>query len=198
VTAFYEEHPELFSQRKVYRLQELVIDAKQEQFSQIEADIKGLANINEVANLVRNKKYPFNVNTNVKSAEQLPAKLLKDLYKLKDGDLIILNSGKTLNVVSVVATKDASLKLADAKPVIQQYFNNKNRSELIKTELDTLRKKAEINYLGDFAEMQNKPIAKSVLANTEKESLEKKIDKTESVSNVKPKENVLDKGLKGL
>jgi EpsD family peptidyl-prolyl cis-trans isomerase len=206
IDAFYNEHTELFSKRRIFRLQELVVNAASDKLEAIQTSIKDLKGINEVATWLKDNNYAFNVNSNVKPAEQLSGNMLKILQPLQDGKFIVVNTGSGLSVVNLAASQEQPIARDKAEPIIQQYFLNKNKQELVKKELDALRTKASIEYLGEFTSMkaatEEKPLAKDASQMLEKNSSESKASKTEKTeeSSKKPAEeqSTIDKGLSGL
>ncbi|MGV3583180.1 MAG: EpsD family peptidyl-prolyl cis-trans isomerase [Methylophilus sp.] len=155
IDAFYNEHPELFSKRRIFRLQELVVNAPKEKLEAVQLGVKDQKSINDVATWLKDNNYPFDVNSNVKPAEQLSGNMLKILQPLKDGNFIVVNTGRGLNVVNLAASQDQPITKDKATPVIEQYFLNKNKKELVSKEVETLRSQASIEYLGEFSSMKN-------------------------------------------
>ena len=49
IDTFYKEHPELFENRRVFRLQELVVSVNKDKFAETETSLKGIKGINEIA-----------------------------------------------------------------------------------------------------------------------------------------------------
>lgn len=154
IDAFYKEHPELFEARRVFRLQELSVTAPQEKFGEIEAGLKAVSGINQVAQWLKEHDLPFTANSNVRAAEQLPLDLLKRLQPLKDGEFVVLKTPRTVNIVHLAASQTVAIARDKAGPVIEQYFMNQNKAKLAKSEMDSLKAKAKIEYVGDFADMK--------------------------------------------
>lgn len=193
VDKFYSEHPELFEQRKVFRLQELVIQAAPEKFAEIEAGVKDIKNINEVATWLKDHQVQFTANSNVRTAEQLPGNLLKILQPLKEGEMFLVKSDRAMNVVHLAASQAQPVPRDKATPIIEQYFVNLNKTNLVKDEVKALKDKANIEYVGAFAEMAQ---AKASAATEAAEASEKT---TPVTSGAKPKAaSAIDKGLLGL
>lgn len=196
---FYSEHPELFSKRRVFRLQELVVNTTPEKFESIQTGIKDLKGINEVAAWLKDHSYAFNVNSNVKPAEQLSGNLLKILQPLEDGKFIVVNTGNGLNIVNLAASQEQPIARDKAEPIIQQYFLNKHKNELIKSELEALRSKASIEYLGEFSDM--KDTASKTTSNKDESNAFDKADsekKEENANKPSEEQSAIDKGLSGL
>lgn len=167
VDTFYQENPELFEKRRVFRLQEIIVDVDQTKHAEIEASIKSLKGINDIANYLKSKNYPFNANSNVRAAEQLPLALLKKIQPLKDGEFVAIPSGKALNIVHLAASQSKPIARDKATPIIEQYFLNQNKATVAKAEMADLNKKAKVEFVGAFADMK-----KAATANTEKPATE--------------------------
>lgn len=191
IDTFYNEHPELFEKRRVFRLQELVVQAAPEKFAEIEAGVKDIKNINEVAAWLKQNQIQFTANSNVRTAEQLPGNLLKVLQPLADGELFLLKTDRSLNVVHLAASQSQPVARDKATPIIEQYFVNLNKTNLITEEVKGLKEKAKIEYVGAFAEMAKLP------ATQEKTTEAAPIEAAEKATQDKAP-SAIDKGLSGL
>lgn len=209
IDTFYQEHTELFANRRVFRLQELVVDISKDKFAEVEAGLKDIKSINEIAAWLKAKNYPFTANSNVRAAEQLPLDMLKKLQPLKDGDLILVPTGRSLNVLHLAASQSTPISRENATPFIEQYFLNQNKSKLAKKEMESLKSKAKIEFVGAFSDMKNPDVTTPVAndANSEKvlpkadlaTAPASEVEKTTEAA-VKPSANQssIDKGLSGL
>lgn len=151
---FYGKHPELFEKRRIYRLQELAVAVANDKASEIEAAVKASKGINDVANWLKQKDYKFSANANVRAAEQLPLEMLPRLQQMKEGEFIILPSQNSINIVMLAGVQEQPLTVEKATPLIEQYFFNQRKSEIAKKQIEELRKKAKVEYLGNFSEMK--------------------------------------------
>lgn len=150
---FYAKHPELFENRRIYRLQELAVMAGNDKLAEIEAGMKTVSNINGIANWLKQKDYKFSINVNMRAAEQLPLELLAKLYRMKDGEIIVIPNQNSINIVVMAGSQEQPLTMEKATPLIEQYFLSQRKSEIAKQQVATLRKEAKIEFLGDFADM---------------------------------------------
>ncbi len=154
VDAFYKEKPELFENRRVFRLQELAINVDKDKYAEIAEKVATTKNINEVAAWLKEKNYPFSANSNVRAAEQLPLDFLKKLQPLQDGDLIAVSNNASVSIVHLAASQTMPITREKATPVIEQYFLNQNKAALAKKEMAALNEKANIEFIGAFADMK--------------------------------------------
>jgi EpsD family peptidyl-prolyl cis-trans isomerase len=176
VDDFYVKHPELFEKRRIFRLQELVVDVGQDKYQEIETDLKKINGINEIATWLKNKNYPFTANSNVRTAEQVPLELLKKIQPLKDGEFVVVPTPQSLSIVHIAASQNAPITRDKADPIIEQYFVNQNKTSLAKKEMLALKDKAKVEYVGAFADLKNN--SKESSATTEAVN---QISSTESV-----------------
>ena len=201
IDTFYTENPELFAKRRVFRLQELVVEVAQDKHAEIADNITALKNINEIATWLKDNKYPFNANSNVRAAEQLPLELLKKLQPLKDGEFITVPSGNTLNIVHIAASQTLPITREKATPIIEQYFLNQDKNQLAKAEMLALNKSAKVEYVGAFADMKkNEQTATEAIKKSDAIKTMPKVAAPEEQSTAeKPKaaEANMDKGLAG-
>lgn len=158
---FYQENPALFENRRVFRLQELAVNVSADKYAEIEENVKRVKNINEVAAWLKSQNYPFNANSNVRAAEQLPLDFLTQIQTLKDGELIVTKTPQSISVVHIAASQSAPIARDKATPIIEQYFLNQNKSALAKKEMAALKEKANIEYVGAFADMKTTGDTKS-------------------------------------
>jgi len=160
IDTFYKEHPELFESRRVFNLQELVVVAGKDKFAELEAGLKPIKGINEIAIWLRDHNYPFSVNSNVKAAEQLPMELLKKLQQLKTGEVLMAPTPTTFNIIHLAGEESAPILRTKATPIIEQYFLNQNKTNLAKKEMAALNDKAKIEFMGMFSEMKKSELIK--------------------------------------
>lgn len=188
IDSFYESHPELFSKRHVFNLQELAIGNGSEQVQAIESVVESKTNISEVAEWLKQEGYQFSLNANVRAAEQLPSKLLEELKNRQVGDMITVVNGKSVNVINIAALEQQPISKDKAKPIIEKYFVNKRKKEKVKSRMDAIKQAADIQYVGVFAE---KPL-------NDQESISQEASQSgDALMNDQPEQSDLDKGLAG-
>lgn len=161
VDAFYDKHPELFSARRAYRLQQLVLVTPLDTAA-IQAAIQGAQNLGDVAKKLAAMKVGFNETTATVLPEQLPMRLAEEFGKLKVGNIVSVPSanGGAPTIAQILAVQEAPLPKDKAAPAVERFLNNQRQTEAINTELKTLKDKAKIVYLGEFdpkREAEKKP-----------------------------------------
>lgn len=149
---YYDKHPELFSERRIYRLQELSVQVTPDNVAQVTEKLAGVRNLNEFVEWLKANNIPARGGQSVKAAEQLPLELLPRLHALKDGQALTLSGNNTLNVLYLAGSQTQPVNLEQATPVIERYLLNAKKRELAEQELKRLRDATKVEYLGEYAE----------------------------------------------
>lgn len=152
ITAYYNQHPELFGQRKLYQLQEVAIKAPASEHEAIRAQLAAAKSLNEFGGWLKSKNYPINATQEIKAAEQLPAPLLAKLQTMPDGQATIVTAPDGLVILVLAGSRLQPVTEAQAKPAIERLVQAQKRREVAKQELDKLKAAAKIEYLGDYVE----------------------------------------------
>ena len=174
VAKMYRERPELFAERKIYRLQELAIQAHPEITQQaLEEQIRKAKSLNDVVTWLKSLNVPFNANTTVKAAEQLPLEVVPRLAQLAVGQVMLMPAQQGYLLVQVAATEKQPLDEQRAQPFIEQFLMNQKRLELARGEVKSLRDAAKIEYIGDFAAHAPAKAEKPAPAAGEKSAIDK-------------------------
>lgn len=168
IADYYGKHPELFAERRVYRLQEITIQVTPANADAVKAQLAQAKNLNDLVQWLKAQNIPARVSQSAKAAEQLPLEILKRLHQMKDGQAMTLAGPHSLNVLIVASSQLQPLTQEQAKPMIERFIASAKKREAAEAELKQLREKAKIEYLGDYAEagketvpaqhaMQNQP-----------------------------------------
>ncbi|MBT0962770.1 EpsD family peptidyl-prolyl cis-trans isomerase [Denitromonas iodatirespirans] len=150
IKAFYDEHPALFAQRRIYTLQELNISVSPEQAGALRDAVSAAGNLNEVVAWLREHNLPFQVGGGVRAAEQLPLETLPRFAGMKDGQIGLVTTPKGVLVIYLAASREQPLDLAAATPFIERFLLNRTKADMARNELKRLRDVAQIEYMGKF------------------------------------------------
>ncbi|MGA7950529.1 MAG: EpsD family peptidyl-prolyl cis-trans isomerase [Thiobacillaceae bacterium] len=153
ISDFINKHPELFSARRIYRLEEINIQNALGKADEIRSQLTASKNMNEFAQWLKAQGYKFDAVQAGRSAEQLPSALATQLLKAKPGQAIISNDNGNLVVILVAAAVSQPLSEEQAKPVAERILMTQKRREIAEQQLNTLRSAAKIEYLGDYADL---------------------------------------------
>lgn len=152
VSAYFNAHPELFSQRKVYRLQEISIKAPADKVESVRSQLVASKTLVDFGAWLKSQDIPFKAAQGVKPAEQLPQAILPKLSELPKGQAMVVNTPDGLLVIVMADSQTQPVTLEQAKPAIARVLQQQARQKAVKDQLDTLKTAARIEYLGEFAD----------------------------------------------
>ena len=151
VAAYYEGHPALFKERRVYSLQEVVIEATPEQVESLKKTLASSKTFVDFVNYLKANNIRFAGNEAVRAAEQLPLASLDQFAKMKDGQANLNVRPGGAQVINLAASRPQPVSLQQATPAIEQFLLNERKRKLIADDLQALRSSIPIVYMGDFA-----------------------------------------------
>jgi EpsD family peptidyl-prolyl cis-trans isomerase len=152
VQKYYEEHPALFKDRRVYNLQEIAIEAKPEQLAEMKSHLEATKDIGEFVEFLKANDYRYSGNQAVRTAEQLPLSSLARIAAMKDGQALFSATPTGALVVVLVASRAQPATLEQARPAIEHFLLNERKRELVAKDIKALRDAATIEYLGPYAQ----------------------------------------------
>ena len=151
IKAYYDAHPALFKERRVYSLQELAIQATPEQVVTVKAKLAAAKDLPDFVNFLKANDIKFAVNQAVRSAEQLPLASLDKFAQMKDGQTIFTQTPVGAQVVVLAASRSQPVDEARATPAIEQFLLNERKRKVVEDDLKALRGAAKIEYVGEYA-----------------------------------------------
>lgn len=152
VKSYYDAKPALFSERRVYNLQEIAIQAEKDKLPEIEQQLKGAKSTSDFLEYLRANNIQFAVNQAARAAEQLPLNMLEAFHELKDGQAMMVPSASGAQAIVLVASREAPVDEVRARPAIERFILNERKRKVVEEDLKALRASAEIEYVGKFAE----------------------------------------------
>jgi EpsD family peptidyl-prolyl cis-trans isomerase len=152
VKKYYAENRELFAERRIFSVEELIVLPKGVPVDAVKAQAAKAKDLPQLAAWLRSQKAEVAARRGVRAAEQMPMAWLPQMQSMKDGQVAVFESGDRLNVVRVVTTRAAAVDEATARPRIEQFLFNRRLNELLASEIKHLREKSNIEYMGEFAE----------------------------------------------
>ena len=151
ITAYYEAHPALFKQRKLYSLQELSIEAKPDQLPALKQKLMASKDIQEFVEFLKASDVKFAANQAVRAAEQLPLANLDRLASMKDGERSFTPTAQGAQALILVGTRVQPVDEQRATPAIEQFLLNERKRRLVEDDRKALRGAAKIEYVGEYA-----------------------------------------------
>jgi EpsD family peptidyl-prolyl cis-trans isomerase len=154
IRAYYDSKPALFRERRIYTLQEVVIDGDSQQIAELQAFVAQAKSLQQVAEFAKARKLPTRTTQNTTAAESLPLQLLDRIAALKGGQTAMVATPGGVRMLTLLQAQDAPVTEEQARPAIEQYLMNDRKRSIVEQDLKSIRSAAHIEYIGQFA---NKP-----------------------------------------
>jgi EpsD family peptidyl-prolyl cis-trans isomerase len=150
IEEYYQKHPEYFSQRKQFDVQQLVIATKD--FSkELRSVVDSAKSLDAVAAWLDGHQVRYVRGQLSRSTTDLPEHIVEKLKEMQKGQIFIVNEGESsmINIIMNIKINPVSAKTAD--PQIAQYLYNKKMKDIADAEVAHLRATAKIEYLNGAA-----------------------------------------------
>lgn len=151
IKKYYDEHPALFSQRRIYQLQEVVVAAEPQQLDALKAAANKARNANEFVEYLKAGNFKYAATQAVRSAEQIPLQALPALAQLKDGQAMLTPTPTGATLLFLAASRPQPVDLERATPAISNYLHNERKRKVVGDDLKALRAAASVQYVGKYA-----------------------------------------------
>jgi EpsD family peptidyl-prolyl cis-trans isomerase len=141
---YFNQHPELFSARKIYRLRELNVDKSVAQLQELKTRLASGQSSAEIAAWLNKGKARYDWQTSIRAAEQLPIAALAELQKRDAGQRAIFESPSSLYIYEILDVQAAPIDKATALPQIVQFLQYRQLSETMDKKMQSLQVVASI------------------------------------------------------
>ncbi len=152
VAKYYQANPALFSERRIYSLQEIHIDATPDRIEPLRRELANARNVNEFLEYLKSNGIRYSANQAVRSAEQLPISSLSTFSGMKDGQALLNATPNGAVVIVLAGSASQPVTLEAATPAIEQFLLNARKREALAKGIKALRSAATVEYVGKFAE----------------------------------------------
>lgn len=151
IDRYYDAHPQLFSQRKLYILQETSLEGTPDQLAGLADKVASAASADELATLLQRAGVRSSTRTVAQAAEDVPQLLLESLSSLEVGRSRYFSQGGSARIYTVLQVHKAPVDRRQAINAIGAYLTKDRRSEAVAQAMKGLRAAAKIDYRGGFA-----------------------------------------------
>lgn len=149
---YYAAHPQLFAERRIYNIQEIVLPSSEGIADQLGEMLQKGSSMEEIANWLKGKNIKFAAGSATRPAEQIPLEILPKIHPLKVGQGMIMQAPQSITVMRLAGAQSVPVAEDVALPRIQQFLANQRTSEAAKKEFKMLKANAKITYMGEFAD----------------------------------------------
>lgn len=156
VEDFYKKNPQLFSERKLVEMEQILIDSRyiNDEFKSVLGSFKTLQ---EVAAWLDVKGIQYDRGEVARSVAELPPQISERLKDARKGQLFVIGMGPRTMLVLMDSVKNSPVSLENATSQIEQMLLNKKRQEVGESEIKRLRSEANIEYLDKSIEVPKEP-----------------------------------------
>lgn len=146
VEAYFNAHPEFFSKRKAFDMQQLVI-ATRDLTPEAKKAAETSKSLEELAAWFDANKVKYARNRVTRSTADMPPELSAKLMSMQNGQIFAVREGERSLLVSIADVRDAPVTVDIAAQQIEQFLMNKKNKDAADAELARLRSTAKIEYL---------------------------------------------------
>lgn len=149
IDSYHDAHPELFSQRKVYMIQELILAPTTQNTPELRRLVGKAATMAALVDSLKKEGVDFKVNQVTQPAENLPLDQLRELAQAKEGKPYLKTRPGTsmVGIYVVIATRSEPRSRDTAQPMIKLFLTNTAHQARQAEALKALRQKARIERL---------------------------------------------------
>ncbi len=215
IKAYFDAHPALFSERRIYSLQEFNIEAKPEQVAGLRQKLEAAKSIQEFVDELKASDVKYAAGQAVRAAEQLPLANLERFAAMKEGQTAFSQTPTGATVLVLVGSRSQPVTEAQATPAIEQFLLNERKRKVVEDDLRALRSASKIEYVGDYAKGGVREIRPPAAPQPDAPPLtsiapplpagsavqaapQVEVELPSSASGVMPSTPVLEQGMKGL
>lgn len=147
---YYDEHPELFAQRKLYVLRETGFDPVAD-VRLVQAVVERAGSLEEIEKGLRDARIRFSGRALAHAAEDLPLDVLGRVATLDVGQSALVSAPGVSRIFTVLQAHDAPVDRHTASGAIGAYLLNERKGAAVSAAMQQLREEARIEYVGNFA-----------------------------------------------
>lgn len=147
VADYREKHADIFANRKVFIMEEVLFKVEPETRQGVESLSNTAKNLEDVTQWLDVHQIKHSRSRASHAAETIPSQLLDKLTKMVVGDLIFINSNGGTVAARMLEIKDAALSENEAKPFIERMIMDQKRKQVAEDEMKRLRSASKIEYL---------------------------------------------------
>ena len=135
VHAYFTAHPELFAHRRIYRLQEIVVRKLPADSDELIRSLSMLKTYQQVADKLASLKIAYTTAVALKPVESLPADLLHEMLKMKNGDAFVIDKDGGVIFTQITGVEEQPATLDQASAAITALLRTQDIAEAMQGEL---------------------------------------------------------------
>jgi hypothetical protein len=161
VQKYYDGHPGIFAQRKVYQFDTFVVNSTTLDQATMAA-LNTSKNPGQTRSLLDAAKLTYQQGGMKLPAEQAALRMgeatFTQISHLQPGDILVLHDATHTDLMQLASAESAPVEKSQVETYIKSAIVNDQRKASIDAQLASLRKQASISYLTRFAQPQAAPV----------------------------------------
>ena len=158
---FYAAHPQLFAERRLFDLHELVLAPEAKLAEALREQARARRSMAQIAAWLTSRELPFVESRGKRASEEIPMDFVREVHAMAVGEVRVVEGGGRVNVFRLEAREPAPVGEEAASARIRQLLVNQAVARAVANELELLRKQGHVEYL---AELEGAATAKPIAA----------------------------------
>lgn len=150
IDEYFNAHPELFAQRKIFDIQQLSI-ASQDYSVALKQMMDKASSLDQIALWLNAKKIAYIQTTRSYTSAEMPTETASNLRSLGRNRLFILEDGDQTLLCALKDVRDSPLTNQASAAQIEHYLFVEKMQRVAVTEITKLRSSSKINYVATSA-----------------------------------------------
>ena len=151
IHAYYDANPYLFSQRRVYTMQEYLARVPEDKIPALRKLVEGGRPPEEAEAWFKAQGAAFRGQQSTHAAEQIPLGSLKEIAGIPVGHGLVASAGNQVHVTYVTSSTDAPVAFDRARGAITQFLVIEGRKKVTESNVAALKSAAKIDYAPQYA-----------------------------------------------
>jgi len=148
--AYFDANPFLFSQRRIYTLQEYLARVPEDRIPTLRTMVEGGRPPEEIEAWFKAQGTPFRGQQSTHPAEQIPLGSLKEIAGIPVGHGLVASAGSQVHVTYVTSSADAPVTFDKARAAVAQFLAIEARRKVTEANLAALKTTAVIDYAAPY------------------------------------------------
>lgn len=149
--AYFDSNDALFSNRRVYTLQEYLAKVPEAQIPALRAMVEGGKQPADIEAWFKAQNVPYRGQQSTHAAEQIPLSSLKQLAATQDGHGLVISAGDQVHVTFITSSVAQPVTFERAKPAIGQFLSVESRRKVTETNMAALKSSGKVDYAPQYA-----------------------------------------------
>ena len=151
VRQYYDAHPELYAQRKVYQLTQVIAPGEVD-LAEVESAAEAAEVPQQMAQWFTGKNIDAQTRTTLLPTEHVPPAMREKLDTIAPGQAVLVRTDGQVVLNYLIEAREAPVGFDRARPAIEKGLADTARRTRIREEIDRLRARSQVVWLGEMAQ----------------------------------------------